>query len=58
VESLTAARSDHNSGGGGSEPGDAVRVVNAMLTQLDALIAYPNVLVIATSNISDSIDLG
>lgn len=29
----------------GSEPGDAVRVVNALLTQLDALKRRPNVLV-------------
>ena len=32
VESLTAARQKAMSG---SEPGDAVRVVNALLTQLD-----------------------
>ena len=53
VESLTAARSSSSS----SDPGDAVRVVNAMLTQLDQLIAYPNVIVFATSNLSDHLDL-
>jgi len=52
VESLSAARRS-----GGSEPGDAIRVVNALLTQLDALARRPNVLIIATSNITDAIDL-
>ena len=40
----------------GNEPSDAVRVVNALLTQLDALRRYPNALVLATSNISGAID--
>ena len=40
-----------------SEPSDAVRVVNAVLTQLDQLKSYPNVLVIATSNVTGRIDL-
>merc|ERR1712110_581362 len=44
VESLTAARSQST-----SEPSDAVRVVNAVLTQLDRLKTYPNVLVLTTS---------
>lgn len=42
VESLTAARKAAVSG---SEPADAVRAVNALLTQLDALKRRPNVLV-------------
>lgn len=53
VESLTAVRSASSSS---SEPTDAMRVVNAMLTQLDKLRQEPNVLVMTTSNISDSID--
>ncbi|UZJ54704.1 hypothetical protein CBS101457_004024 [Exobasidium rhododendri] len=53
VESLTTARSSSLSG---SEPGDAVRVVNALLTQLDKLKQKSNVLVMTTSNLSDSID--
>lgn len=50
VESLTAAR------GSGNEPSDALRVVNAVLTQLDKLKQHRNVLVMTTSNISQSID--
>ena len=30
---------------GGSEPSDAIRAVNALLTNLDALKRYPNVVV-------------
>jgi len=36
----------------GSEPSDAVRVVNALLTQLDAIKKYPNVMILTTSNVS------
>ena len=39
-----------------NEPGDAVRVVNAVLTSLDALRRRPNVLVLCTSNMVESID--
>ncbi|ORY34246.1 P-loop containing nucleoside triphosphate hydrolase protein [Naematelia encephala] len=53
VESLTAARAAASSG---NEPSDAIRVVNALLTQLDKLKARKNVLVMTTSNISGSID--
>lgn len=41
----------------GSEPSDAIRVVNALLTQLDQLRLKPNVLVLTTSNITGAIDL-
>eukprot|EP00897_Mesotaenium_endlicherianum_P000571 jgi/Mesen1/10514/ME000083S10019 len=54
VESLTAARQAALSG---SEPSDSIRVVNALLTQLDALKQRPNVLVLTTSNITQAIDL-
>lgn len=37
---------------GGSEPTDAIRAVNALLTQLDALKRHPNVMVLTTSNIT------
>lgn len=40
----------------GAEPSDALRVVNALLTQLDKLKSRKNVLVVTTSNISESID--
>jgi pachytene checkpoint protein 2 len=40
----------------GSEPSDAIRAVNALLTQLDGLKRYPNVMVLTTSNITEAID--
>ena len=54
VESLTAAR---KSAMNGSEPSDAIRVVNALLTQLDQIRRYPNVLILTTSNVTGAIDL-
>ncbi|KAK1944462.1 Pachytene checkpoint protein 2 [Phytophthora citrophthora] len=54
VESLTAARKSAVSG---SEPSDAIRVVNALLTQLDALKRHSNVLILTTSNITEAIDI-
>lgn len=39
---------------GGSEPSDAVRAVNALLTNLDALKRFPNSMVLSTSNLSVS----
>ena len=52
VESLTAARR-----ASGSEPSDAIRVVNALLTQLDQIRRYPNVILLTTSNMTGAIDL-
>jgi len=52
VESLTAARKSS-----GAEPSDAMRVVNALLTQLDSIKNHPNVLILTTSNITGAIDL-
>jgi SpoVK/Ycf46/Vps4 family AAA+-type ATPase len=52
VESLTAARKAALSG---AEPSDSIRVVNALLTQLDALKARDNVLILTTSNITGAI---
>lgn len=54
VESLAAARS---SAASGTEPSDAIRVVNALLTQIDSLKNRPNCLVLTTSNITEAIDL-
>ncbi|XP_005090335.1 pachytene checkpoint protein 2 homolog [Aplysia californica] len=54
VESLSAAR---KSSMNGVEPSDAIRVVNALLTQLDQIKKYPNVLILTTSNITGAIDL-
>ncbi|THH14965.1 hypothetical protein EW146_g5442 [Bondarzewia mesenterica] len=53
VESLTAARAGAMAG---TEPSDALRVVNALLTQLDKLRHKKNVLVISTSNLATAID--
>jgi pachytene checkpoint protein 2 len=52
VESLTAARAGAVSG---QEPSDALRVVNALLTQLDKLKQKKNVLFMATSNLVTAI---
>ena len=54
MESLTSARQSAMSG---SEPSDAIRVVNALLTQLDQVKRYPNVLILTTSNVTGAIDL-
>ncbi|KAI5709675.1 hypothetical protein M8J76_013142 [Diaphorina citri] len=54
IESLTRARESVMSG---TEPSDGVRVVNAVLTQIDQLKKYPNVLIFTTSNLTGAIDL-
>lgn len=54
VESLTASR--QNSMAGGGEPMDAIRVVNCILGEIDKLKQFPNVLVLATSNVTKVID--
>lgn len=40
----------------GNEPSDSIRVVNALLTQIDKLKLHNNVIILSTSNISSSID--
>jgi pachytene checkpoint protein 2 len=52
VESLTAARAGAMSG---QEPSDALRVVNALLTQLDRMRKKKNVLFMSTSNLVGAI---
>ncbi|EDQ91240.1 uncharacterized protein MONBRDRAFT_1680, partial [Monosiga brevicollis MX1] len=54
VESLAAARSASVNG---SEPSDAVRVVNALLTQIDQLSYFPNVMLLTTSNLAGAVDV-
>ncbi|OXB62971.1 hypothetical protein ASZ78_000881 [Callipepla squamata] len=54
VESLTAARSAFKAG---TEPSDAIRVVNAVLMQIDHIKRYPNVVILTTSNITEKIDM-
>lgn len=52
VESIAFARNSLSS----SEPSDSMRVVNAVLTQLDQLQRYSNILVLTTSNLSGTLD--
>lgn len=52
VESLTSARA---SAVAGNEPSDAIRSVNALLTQLDKLKHSKNVLIMSTSNLASAI---
>ncbi|KAF9519531.1 hypothetical protein BS47DRAFT_1288307 [Hydnum rufescens UP504] len=40
----------------GNEPSNAIRVVNALLTQLDKLKHRKNVLIMSTSNLTQAID--
>ncbi|RZB84914.1 pachytene checkpoint protein 2 -like [Asbolus verrucosus] len=54
VESLAHARTQCISG---NEPSDSVRVVNAVLTQIDRIKRHSNVLILTTSNMTESIDL-
>ncbi len=52
IESLAASRSAASS----SEPTDAMRAVNSLLTGLDRLRHCPNVLLLATTNLTQSVD--
>jgi SpoVK/Ycf46/Vps4 family AAA+-type ATPase len=54
VESLATARSAAASG---SDPSDAIRVVNALLTQIDSIRRHKNVVIMATSNLTECIDV-
>lgn len=53
IESIAYARESVSA----NEPSDSLRVVNAVLTQLDQLRSYSNVLVLTTSNLTSTIDL-
>ena len=53
VESLTSARKNASCD---RECSDSLRMVNSLLTQLDQIKRFPNVLVLATSNLTGSID--
>eukprot|EP01038_Epipyxis_sp_PR26KG_P004267 gene4267-6046_t len=53
VESITSSRTSCSKN---NEPGDSVRVVNAVLTCLDALKRKSNVLVLCTSNLIETVD--
>lgn len=53
IESLAHARRTANAS---SEPSDALRTVNAVLTRLDALRERSNVFLLATSNATEAVD--
>ncbi|XP_019871347.2 pachytene checkpoint protein 2 homolog [Aethina tumida] len=53
VETLTHARELCTD----TDPSDSIKVVNAVLTQIDQLKRFPNVLVFATSNMTDTVDI-
>lgn len=53
VESIAFARESVSA----NEPSDSLRVVNALLTQLDQIRHRPNVLVLTTSNLTSTIDV-
>jgi SpoVK/Ycf46/Vps4 family AAA+-type ATPase len=51
VESLASAR-----GNSSGDPSDAMRAVNSLLTSLDRLRTFSNVIVLATTNLTGSVD--
>ncbi|KAK5641411.1 hypothetical protein RI129_009958 [Pyrocoelia pectoralis] len=53
IESLTHAREKSMSG---VDPSDSIRVVNALLTQIDQIRRHSNVLILTTSNMTAAID--
>uniref|UniRef100_A0A7E4VST0 AAA domain-containing protein n=1 Tax=Panagrellus redivivus TaxID=6233 RepID=A0A7E4VST0_PANRE len=53
VESLTLGRTSSFKG---NDPSDALRSVNAVLTQMDKIRRFRNVLLLTTSNITDALD--
>ncbi|XP_035702604.1 pachytene checkpoint protein 2 homolog isoform X2 [Folsomia candida] len=54
VESLAQCR---QSAEAGNEPTDSIRAVNALLTQIDRIKKFPNVVILTTSNMVGCIDL-
>lgn len=52
IESLAVSRSKLGDG----DPSDSMRAVNALLTSLDRLKVFPNVLVLATTNLTNKVD--
>lgn len=53
IESIAFARTNISN----NEPSDSIRVVNAVLTQLDQIRKHSNVLILSTSNLTSTIDL-
>lgn len=56
VESLANSRVGSGGGGGGYEPSDSIRAVNSLLTSLDSIRQYRNVMILSTSNMTDCVD--
>jgi SpoVK/Ycf46/Vps4 family AAA+-type ATPase len=54
VESLAGSRTASTKSG--SEPSDAIRAVNSLLTSLDSIRQYRNVLILTTTNLTDCVD--
>lgn len=54
VESLAQCRTSAEAG---NEPTDSIRAVNALLTQIDRIKKFPNVVILTTSNMVNSLDL-
>lgn len=55
VESLAGSRTASTKKSG-SEPSDAIRAVNSLLTSLDSIRQYRNVLILTTTNLTDCVD--
>jgi DNA polymerase III delta prime subunit len=51
IETLAASRTNLQ-----GDPTDSMRAVNALLTNLDSLCNYPNLLVLTTTNVPDNVD--
>jgi len=53
IESISISRTSLFKG---SEPSDSIRAVNVLLTQIDKLREIDNILILATSNLLDTVD--
>lgn len=53
IESISISRTSLFKG---SEPSDSIRAVNVLLTQIDQIRELPNVLIMATSNLPETVD--
>lgn len=53
IESITISRSSLFKG---SEPSDSIRAVNVLLTQIDQIKELDNILILATSNMLETVD--
>jgi SpoVK/Ycf46/Vps4 family AAA+-type ATPase len=54
IESISISRTSLFKG---SEPSDSIRAVNVLLTQIDQIRELPNVLILATSNLPETVDM-